>query len=267
MASGTPSETSASDQIPGTSAVASELEADREGHGWWPYVGPYAAFLLAGELGARLPDAAAPWLLFIKPAGVLALVLWFRARGAYPEWRGAGARIGWLGGAMDVLVGLALTVVWVAPFLWFPSLRPEPGGAFDPAMAGESWIWLVLGLRLFGYALVTPIFEELFIRSFVMRMADAWEVADFRDLPIARYSARSLAVTTVVFTAGHVPWEWWVCVPWVVLSSLWFYYRKSLSAVMLVHGVTNGALLALAIWGGELLHDADGTAFSFWFFV
>jgi hypothetical protein len=248
-----------------TSAV--DPVARHDGHGWWPYVGPYAGFMILSEFGARLPDAAAPFLLFLKPALVLGLILWFRSRGAYPEWRGAGARIGLAGGAMDILVGLALTAVWVAPFLLNPSLRPEPGGEFDSAMAGEEFVGLILALRLFGYAIVTPVFEELFIRSFVMRMADAWEVADFRDLPIARYTARSLAVTVVIFTAGHVPWEWWVCVPWVLLSSLWFYYRKSLSAVMLVHGVTNAALLALGIWGGELFRNADGSAFSFWFFV
>jgi hypothetical protein len=36
---------------------------------------------------------------------------------------------------------------------------------------------------------------------------------------------------------------------------------------MLVHGVTNAALLLLAIYGGNLLENADGTPFSFWFFV
>ena len=101
-----------------------------------------------------------------------------------------------------------------------------------------------------------------------MRIADVWESEhDFRDQPIARYSAKSLLVTTVVFTAGHVFWEWWVCVPWIVLSSLWFYRRKSLSSVMLVHGVTNAALLALAIWGEGLVTEADGSPMSFWFFV
>lgn len=242
--------------------------ADRTNHGWWPYVVPYVAFLVMSEIAARLPDAADPWVLFLKPALVLALVVWFHRGGAYPEWRGAGARIGAWGGLQDVMVGLALTAIWVAPYLWFPALRPEPGGAFDPAMAGADWVPLILCGRFFGYAIVTPIFEELFIRSFVMRIAEVWESdRDFRDVPLAEYSARSLAITTVVFSLGHVPWEWWVCVPWVVLSSVWFYHRKSLSSVMLVHGVTNGALMALAIWGGELFQDADGSAFTFWFFV
>jgi CAAX prenyl protease-like protein len=241
---------------------------ERENHGWWPYALPYIAFLLMSEVAARLPDAADPFVLFAKPAIVLALMAWFWRRGAYPECRGVTARIGLLGGFQDIVVGLALTIVWVTPFILFPALRPEPGGEFDPAMAGEEWIQVILCVRLFGYALVTPLFEELFIRSFVMRIAEVWNTdTDFRDLPIARYTRRSMIVTVVVFSLGHVPWEWWVCVPWIVLSNLWFYHRKRLAAVMLVHGVTNAALLGLAIWGGNLFQNPDGSAFSFWFFV
>jgi len=238
-----------------------------EGHGWWPYLVPYAVFVVVTTFAPRLPDVLDPVVLALKPALVLGLVYWYRVQRAYPEWQGQGARIGVAGGAMDIAVGLALTVVWVAPYYLIPSIRPEPGEVFDPAMAGDTLVPIVLALRLFGYAIVTPIFEELFIRSFVMRMADAWEVEDFRDLSIARYSLRSMIVTVIVFTMGHVPWEFWVCVPWVFLSNLWFYYRKSLSAIMLLHGTTNAALLALAIWGGDLLKNADGTPFSFWFFV
>lgn len=242
---------------------------EREGHGWWPYVVPYVAFLLLSEVGARLPDAASPYLLAIKPAIVLALVLWFRAGGAYPEWSSRPpVRMTAPGFVQDVLVGLALTAVWVVPYLLLPALRPEPGGEFDPAMAGAKWVPVILGLRLFGYALVTPIFEELFIRSFVMRVAEVWESErDFRDVPIAQFSARSLLVTTIVFCLGHVPWEWWVCVPWIVLSTLWFYHRRSLSALMIVHATTNGALLGLAVFGEGWLTDAAGAPFSFWFFV
>ena len=244
-----------------------QVEA-REGHGWWPYVVPYAAFLLLSEIAARLPDGARPFMLGFKPALVLALVLGFRARGAYPEWRSPPVRMTGSGFLLDGVVGLALTAVWVVPYLLVPALRPTPGGEFDPAMAGERWIPAILGLRLFGYALVTPIFEELFIRSFVLRIADVWETEhDFRDQPIARYSAMSLVVSTVVFTAGHQFWEYWVCVPWVVLSTLWFYHRRNLTALMVVHGVTNGALLALAVFGEGWLRDVDGAPFSFWFFV
>jgi len=241
---------------------------DRTGHGWWPYVVPYVAFLLMSEIGARLPDVFDPALLVVKPGLTLAMVFWFRSQGAYPEWRGEGARIGLAGGLQDVAVGLALAALWVAPFVWLPALRPASGGEFDPEMAGSAFVGLILALRLAGYAVVTPIFEELFIRSFVMRIADVWNSdRDFRDQPLAHYTPRSMIVTTIVFTLGHVPWEWWVCVPWIVFTNLWFYHRRNLTSAMLVHGVTNGALLALAVYGEGLFRNPDGTALSLWFFV
>ncbi|HIF95349.1 MAG: CPBP family glutamic-type intramembrane protease, partial [Myxococcales bacterium] len=241
---------------------------EKESHGWWPYVVPYVSFLLMSELAARLPDAADPFVLLVKPAMTLGIILWFWKQGAYPELRNSKHEVRFAGGVQDILVGLSLTAVWVIPFIVFPSIRPGPGGEFNPAMAGDEFVVTLLFVRLFGYALVTPIFEELFIRSFVMRIADVWNTDDdFRDQPIARYTRRSMIVTIVVFSLGHVPWEWWVCVPWIVLSNLWFYHRRSVAALMLVHGVTNAALLALAVYGGDLIQNADGSAFSFWFFV
>jgi CAAX prenyl protease-like protein len=239
-----------------------------ESHGWWPYVLPYVAFLLMSEVAARLPEAADPFVLLFKPAITLGLILWFWSKGSYPELRGERAHIGLWGGVQDVLVGLALTAVWVAPFLFFPALRPEPGGEFNPAMAGDDLIATLLFVRLFGYAFVTPLFEEIFIRSFVMRIADVWNSeVDFRDQPIARYTRRSMIVTVVVFSLGHIPWEWWVCVPWIALSNLWFYHRRRLAAMILVHGVTNATLLALAVFGSDLFRNPDGSPFTFWFFV
>ena len=79
-----------------------------EGHGWWPYLVPYASFLLMTEFGGRLPDGAAPYLLAIKPAIVLGMILWFRAQGAYPEWRGRGARIGFGGGLFHAVHGVVI---------------------------------------------------------------------------------------------------------------------------------------------------------------
>ena len=251
------------------------------GHGWWPYLGPYLAFLLAGEIALRLPPGSEPLMLFMKPLVPLLAIAYHWRKGAYPELRGA--RLDASGAAQDVLVGLGLTAVWIAPYVlldglrldagspsnWLPDfLRADTSAPFDPQMLGAGGVTLVLAARVFGYALVTPLFEELFIRSFVMRYSEVyWKRGDFRDVPLAHYTRRSFIATTVIFTAGHVPWEWWVAVPWVALSSLWFYHRKNLWALVLVHGVTNGALLLLAIFGGDLFRDGQGQPLSLWFFV
>jgi CAAX prenyl protease-like protein len=242
-------------------------ESPRSGHGWWPYVLPYLSFLLAVEVARRLPGAAGPWMLVVKPALPTALIVHFWRRGAYPELRSLrDLRPGAL--LQDAAVGFVLALLWMAPYLLAPELRPDPADAFDPEQLGHGLLPLVVALRLLGYACVTPVFEELFIRSFVMRYADVYaERGDFRDVPLARYSLRSFLVTVVVFSVGHVPWEWWVAVPWVSLSNLWFYHRRSLAAVIVLHAVTNASLLGFALFGGGLFPDGRGGTLSLWFFV
>ena len=235
------------------------LQSDREGHGWWPYLAPYFSFLAVVELGRRLPESLALLVLVLKPALPLLLLVYFWRRGGYPELRRT--RLDVSGALQDVAVGVALALLWTAPYLVFDGLRPDPSEAFDPAQLGVDWVPLVLGLRMFGYALVTPLFEEIFIRSFVMRYAEVYgRRGDFRDIALAHYSLRSFLATVVVFTVGHVPWEWWVAVPWVAISNAWFYHRRSLAALVLVHATTNASLLLWAILGA-------GGSVSLWFLV
>ena len=238
----------------------------RQGHGWWPYVVPYFAFLAVGEVIRRLPEPWAPIGLLLKPGVPGALMLYYFSRGAYPELRGVSLDL--RGRFLDVAVGIALAALWLAPFIGFDALRPSHPEFFDVEQLGPQHVAGVLGLRMLGYALVTPFFEEIFIRAFVMRYAEVFRShGDFRGVELAHFTWTSFVVTVVVFTAGHQPWEWWVAVPWVVLTNLWFYYRKDLYAVILVHAVTNAAILACAsLWSGHF-EDANGTPISLWFLV
>jgi CAAX prenyl protease-like protein len=237
--------------------------------------------MVAAEVASRLPPDSEAAMLIVKPLAPLLTILYHWRRGAYPELRGQ--RLSFSGAGQDVLVGLALTLVWIAPYVFFDGfrltdpaipnalpdfLRADTSDPFDPLMLGSGGVMVVLAARMFGYALVTPLFEELFIRSFVMRYAEVYSKrGDFRNVPLAHYTMRSFVVTTVVFTIGHVPWEWWVAIPWVALSNLWFYHRRNLWALILTHGVTNAALLLLAVFGGGLFRDGADQPISLWFFV
>jgi membrane protease YdiL (CAAX protease family) len=53
----------------------------------------------------------------------------------------------------------------------------------------------------------------------------------------------------------------------VAITNYWFYRRRNLLAVMLVHGVTNAAILGIAVGGGSLFSNPDGSPLSLWFFV
>jgi CAAX prenyl protease-like protein len=222
------------------------MVTERE-HGWWPYVVPYAAFLGLVELQARLPEAVSPWLLPLKVAVPAALLVWFARRGAFPELRGFRLDVGAL---LDVAVGIGLAVLWVAPFLIFEGL-PRGSEAFDPGKLGPEGRPLVLGLRLLGFGVVTPFVEELFVRSFLLRVADVlWDGrGDFRRVPIGHFRWPSFLITTVWFTLSHAPWEWIVAAPTGVLFTMWLYRRRHIGATILAHAVTNATIWALVVLG------------------
>jgi len=240
--------------------------SEHEGHGWWPYLLPMVLFLGLGELTARLPEAAQPWMLPLRVLIPGGLLLYYGHRGLYPELRGfrADAR----GVALDVLVGLAGAAVWMAPYLWFANLRPDADQAFDPGQLGPSLVWLTLGIRVVGYGVVTPFVEELFVRSWLLRYVDVFDKAvDFRDVPIARFTVRSFTVVLVYFTFSHMPWEWPVAFLWVLGTMLWFYHRGHLASLVIVHATSNLAIFFFVLTMTGRLTDASGAPLDLWFFL
>jgi CAAX prenyl protease-like protein len=223
-------------------------------------------FLALVEVAARASAALAPAFRVASVLLPFALLLYHARRTGYPELRGFAPTPKAL--ALDVAVGVLGAALWVAPYVWIASARPEPGAAFDPAYLGASREWLALTLRALGFALVTPFVEELFLRSWLARYADVFDRPDdFRDVPIAHFSLRSFATVVVFFTLSHVRWEWPVAVAWVVLTQLWFYRRRHLLALVIVHAVSNLSIFLFVVLGSGHLRDADGSPLSLWFFL
>jgi len=209
--------------------------------GWWPYLGPYAAFLVLVQLEAWSTGHVAQALAVLKVVLPGALVLVFARRGDYPELRG----FAWNGACLlDISVGLGIALLWVGPYLLFPKLPRGP--VFDPHFLGPA----TLGVRLLGFAAVTPFVEELFVRSFLLRFAEVADSGgDFRSLPMARYATRGFFVTLLWFTFSHAPWEWWVAAPTGLIFNLWLYRRGHLGATVLAHAVANGSIWAFVVFG------------------
>ncbi len=220
------------------------------GPGVWPYLAPYAAFLVLVELQGRIP-AAAPWLFGLRVVIPAALLAGFWRGGAYRELTRfrVDARV-----LLDVLCGLAIAALWVGPYLASPSLAR--GTPFDPDLMGESRRTLALGLRLAGFALVTPFVEELFVRSFLLRYAEVFDRGgDFRAIPIGRFGWRGFLLTVAWFTFSHEAWEWWVALPTGIAFNAWLYWRRHLAACVIAHAVANAAIWALVVLGPEPLWE------------
>jgi CAAX prenyl protease-like protein len=238
---------------------------ERSGHGWWPYWVPFFGFLILSEVAGRFPESSQPFWLVAKAAIPGALFLLFALRGSYPEMRGFRATTG--GIALDVLVGLGSAAIWMAPFLLVDSIRPAQPG-FDPQVFGPTREWLAIGARGLGYVLVIPFVEEFFMRSWLPRFLDVWDKRrDFRDVPIAHFSWRSFLGVVALFVLSHAWWEAPVIALWAAGTMLWFYHRKHIVPLVIVHAVTNGSiLLFVALADGRLL-DGQGNPISLWFFV
>ena len=209
----------------------------------WPYVAPYGVLVGLAELGNWLPALEVPLLAarVVLPAALLALA-W--RSGAYAELRAkrGAARLG------DVAFGLGIAALWLAPYLLWPDL--PRGDPFDPDRLGAEWRELWLALRLAGFVLVSPLVEELFVRSFLHRVAEVWpHWAAFAQRPVGHANARAFGVTWLWFTLSHLPWEWWVAAPTGALFNLWLYRRGNLRSVWLAHAVANAAIGALVVAG------------------
>jgi membrane protease YdiL (CAAX protease family) len=260
--------------------------AARRGSGFAAYLLPLVSFLLILEAKARAPESATGLFFGLQVLVPGALFVFFALRGEYRDLRGY-RMDAWM--LADIGVGIAGAAIWMAPFVWVDSIRPEDEGAFDPELLGTSAVGLALTLRGIGYGIVTPIVEEIFMRSWLLRYAEvalpqslqirdpetgarklsaSWgRRRDFRNVPIAHFTWSSFVVVMVFFIASHVPWEWPVMFVWALGSQLWFYYRKHLVAVIVLHAATNLAIFAFVVAFDGHLRDALGNPISLWFFI
>ncbi|ATE60513.1 CAAX prenyl protease-related protein [Thauera sinica] len=200
----------------------------------------YMAMLALGQALAPAPGSilhAAWYPLQIGLTGLALVLLWPH----YAELhRGAagGRRLPAAGVAMAVALGLAVFGAWVnldLPLLSLGmSVEPPPAGA--DGTPDLRW----LAVRVFGAAVVVPLMEELFWRSFITRWIDR---DDFRSLAPAAISLRAALLGSLVFGVEHTLWFAGLLAG---LAYVWLYRRSgSLWLAVLAHGTTN---LVLGLW-------------------
>lgn len=208
------------------------------------YAGPFACYVLFLALRALTgtgTDFDARWLYGVQIAVVTLLLVAFRRQ--YADLRTG--RPGWSVWGWSVACGVAVFVLWIN--LDQPWMKlGEPGG-YAPLRADGKIDALLAGIRLAGAALVVPLMEELFWRSFVLR----WMVdRDFRAVDPRSVTWMPLLLVSLVFGVEH---DLWFAGLIAGLAYGYLYMRTgSLWAAILAHAVTNGLLgawvLAYARW-------------------
>jgi CAAX prenyl protease-like protein len=203
--------------------------------------GAYLLFIVIGDVLARLGVAPGPlrWLYPVKIAVVVALLALFWRR--YHELRPVRlpARTAWLA----LAAGIGVLALWVSLDAGWMIVGSSPG--FDPRDGGRIDPLLVV-LRIGGAALVVPIMEELFWRSFLMRWVDA---TNFESIDPSQLSLKSFVITVVLFGFEHN--QWLAGIVAGAAYSLLYKRHRNLWSPILAHAVTNGLLGLWVVWTGE----------------
>jgi len=211
----------------------------------WARILPFALYILVlmVETLARkyVPEFDVRWLYPVK-IGLVVVALWV-FRGAYSELRHRpDFRWTWV---YAPLVGLLVFVLWInMDFGWL--VVGEHGAGFDPRDDAGALDWRLVVLRIAGAALVVPMMEELFWRSFIMRWIDQ---QNFLALAPALVSLRAVLISSIVFASAHSLWAAGILAG---LAYAWLYRASgTLWAPIVAHAVTN---LALGLW---VLYSGD----------
>jgi CAAX prenyl protease-like protein len=172
--------------------------------------------------------------LYIPRIVAVVAVLWY-FRGDFPELRWNDLRR-WAPTTFSILAGFAVFVLWIQmtwPFAVFGSLN----GYAPMDIQDKALRMTFIAFRLIGAALVVPIMEELFWRSFVVRYIIR---ADFDKVPIGVFTITSFCLSAVLFGMEHNLWLAGIMAG--VVYNFVLYRTKSIAQCVLAHAVTNGAL-------------------------
>lgn len=209
---------------------------------------PFAVYMvwlaLRPVLSAWLGPQIAPWLYAAQIASVMiVLAAFFKDYVELLRPAAVPVRM-WLAA---VGLGVAVFVAWI--HLDFAPFAMGGGQGMAPPMRGGGIDWVWISVRIFGAAVIVPIMEELFWRSFVMRWIDQ---RDFLKLAPVSVSLRALLASSFVFGLEH---SLWFAGLLAGLAYGWLFKQGNLRLAVLSHGLTN---LLLGLW---VVHTAQ---WQFW---
>ena len=204
----------------------------------WVRIAPFALFMLLLALRGAAPADGSwgfdpRWLYGVSVLTVGALLAWF--------WRDYGELVKQLAPTTRE-ISWALAVGLVVFWLWIHLDAPwmtigQPSAPFARLTIDGRLDWPLVVTRWIGAALLVPVMEELFWRSFLMRWI---ERPTFQGVDPQRVGLRAVVLSSFVFTLAHTLW---LAAAIAGLAYAMLYVRTGkLWVPVIAHAVTNGAL-------------------------
>ena len=201
----------------------------------------YILFLIFADVLGAQSGVQTKWLYVIKIISVIATLAYFAKNlielSQLPPLRDF---------LYATVSGLIVFVVWIFPYPnWLVSgvdaVATNPIAGLNDL---ETTIWL--STRILGAALVVPIIEELFWRSYIMRRYDS---DDFVNVNPATISSFAYVGSACLFAIEHKLWLAGLFAG-LVYGELYKTY-KNLWVPIFAHGVTNAILGVYVISTGH----------------
>ena len=208
---------------------------------------PFVAFMALLALRGLAPaddrwgfDTRWLYTLNLLVVGAM-LAAWWREYGELARQNAPSARE-W---ALSIAVGLAVFAAWIhldAPWMQIG----EPTAAFVPVNAQGALNWPLIAVRWVGAALLVPVMEELFWRSFLMRWVQS---PQFESVMPQRVGLKAVVLSTFVFMLAHTLW---LAAVIAGLAYAWLYVRTGkLWVPIIAHAVTKGVLGVWVVMTGN----------------
>jgi len=131
-----------------------------------------------------------------------------------------------------LLTGVVVFVLWINMDWDFATLGSSD--SYDPGILPGNTFYAFIALRMAGTALVVPLFEEIFWRSFVLRYIIN---QDFTAVKIGAFTLSSFIISSLLFGSEHYLWLAGIMAG--VFYNLLLYWSRNLYACIIAHGVTN----------------------------
>ena len=201
----------------------------------------YILFLILADLFSAQLGIQTKWFYVIKIIAVIAVFAYFAKNltelNKLPPFRDF---------LYATVSGLIVFVVWIFPYpSWLvagvDAVATNPIAGFNDL---DATIWL--STRILGAALVVPIIEELFWRSYIMRRYDK---DDFLNVDPATISSFAYVGSACLFAIEHKLWLAGLFAG-LVYGELYKTY-KNLWVPIFAHGVTNAILGVYVISTGH----------------
>ena len=195
-----------------------------------PYIIPFSAYALIITLSPYIGCLYADIAKIILVGGLLIYYI--------KEYTELSIKWSW----SALAVGIIIFLIWAGPEVIMNKLSVQLPSWYGASSQAKIFTGYKLILRLIASILIAPVVEELFVRSFLIRVLVSNK---FKSVRIGQFEWLSFIATVLFFGLSHK--RWLVGIITGIILNLYLYKKKDVFACIQAHAWSNLLLAVLMI--------------------